>query len=428
MVGRCLQTIFLNKAGFAFVATLLTGGFAASAFAYQSNQRNILPGGRPAVMGGAYTAVSDDPYGVYYNPAGIVTGQKNKTEVSASGNAFGQGSMVYKGAVEGEDFEEGYVSNYPTFIGGMYGSGSFAFAYSVLTLEAREVNQNDRYSDLNTTEDTDASLFIRSYQGNNSVLAYGVTGAFQIGNLALGTSVFYFNRNQKSMSHQYVEYNGGIILTRNNSFTTENHGLIIIGGAKYVGKQFNLGFAYETRRSASNKTNAFVEQIIIDTVNSNTDPIVSRIESETEVFDEMLPVKMSFGVAWRPATTAVIAADVVYYSPYVTDDLRQDYVSHYDYSLGGEFRLGDVQFRAGAFTNTSSYADITAGDSAMQPHVNYTGYSYGIGAVTNSYEINIGAIFQKSSAGSKAQILGDDQIQQVEAENRTILYEMKTRL
>ena len=42
-------------------------GFAA---ADEDHYNNIIIGDRPAGMGGAYTAISDDPSGLYYNPAG----------------------------------------------------------------------------------------------------------------------------------------------------------------------------------------------------------------------------------------------------------------------------------------------------------------------------------------------------------------------
>src|SRR3989338_10609470 len=40
-------------------------------FADEYHYNNIIIGDRASGMGGAYTAISDDPSGLYYNPAGI---------------------------------------------------------------------------------------------------------------------------------------------------------------------------------------------------------------------------------------------------------------------------------------------------------------------------------------------------------------------
>ena len=44
---------------------------APAVFADDLHYVNMLVGNRAAGLGGAYTAISDDPTGCYYNPAGI---------------------------------------------------------------------------------------------------------------------------------------------------------------------------------------------------------------------------------------------------------------------------------------------------------------------------------------------------------------------
>jgi len=45
---------------------------SAWVFADEFHYNNLLIGDRASGMGGAYTAISDDASGMYYNPAGIV--------------------------------------------------------------------------------------------------------------------------------------------------------------------------------------------------------------------------------------------------------------------------------------------------------------------------------------------------------------------
>jgi hypothetical protein len=400
---------------------------ANRADAYKGNQRNILLGGRPALLGGAYTALSDDPYGIYYNPAGIVSGTK-KTEISVSGNAFVSGTVVYKGAVAGRDFEESYASNFPTFIGGLYRFGPLGVGYAIMSIESRETNQNDRFENLQTTESTDAKEFFRAYQSNFEQLGYGTALSLRINKFSLGISTFYFNRSNKSMSHQYVEFNNDTVLTYEETLTTTNYGLMQILGMMYRDKTWSLGFTYEVKKSISNDTKMFVEQILLDTAEGGASPTISNSESEINFFDEMLPHKMTLGFAINAADFLLCSADIIYYTAYTGDVSQQPYIAHYDYSFGLEAHLSNLNFNLGVFSNSSSYSAIKTGDSARQPYINYVGTSFGIGFLTKGYEINVGAVSQASLKGSQAQILSNSKIQDVTAQSSMILYEMKTAL
>jgi hypothetical protein len=400
---------------------------ANQAYAYHGNQRNILPGGRPALLGGAYTALSDDPYGIYYNPAGIVSGTK-KTEISVSGNAFVSGTVVYKGAVAGRDFEESYASNFPTFIGGLYRLGPLGVGYAVMSIESRETNQNDRFENLQAIETTDAREFLRAYQSNFEQLGYGTALSLRMDKFSLGVSAFYFNRSNKSMSHQYVEFNNDTVLTHEETITTANYGLMQILGLMYRDKMWSLGFTYEIKKSISNDTTMFVEQILLDTAEGGDSPTIANSESDINFFDEMLPHKITLGFAVNAADFLLCSADIIYYTAYTGDLSQQPFVAHYDYSFGMEAHLSTFNFNFGVFSNSSSYSAIKIGESARRPYINYVGTSFGVGFLTSGYEINVGAVNQASLKSSQAQILGNSEIQDVTARSSMILYEMKTAL
>ncbi len=57
------------------------------ALASDTNYQNFITGGRAVGLGGAFTALSDDPSGMYYNPAGLV--DDDHTDVSVSANLYG---------------------------------------------------------------------------------------------------------------------------------------------------------------------------------------------------------------------------------------------------------------------------------------------------------------------------------------------------
>ena len=61
-----------------FLLMLLVAGHSTSVLADEYHYNNMLIGDRASGMGGAYTAVSDDATGMFYNPAAIVyVGDRN---------------------------------------------------------------------------------------------------------------------------------------------------------------------------------------------------------------------------------------------------------------------------------------------------------------------------------------------------------------
>lgn len=56
--------------------------------------QKFFPGDRASGLGGAYTAVADEPSGAYYNPAGLAFAVGN--ELSVSVNAYHISQTVYQ--------------------------------------------------------------------------------------------------------------------------------------------------------------------------------------------------------------------------------------------------------------------------------------------------------------------------------------------
>ena len=68
------------------VCIVLCLGYSPPSQADPYHYNNMLIGERATGLGGAYTAIADDPSGLYYNPAGIVYSLGSK--LSASMNTF----------------------------------------------------------------------------------------------------------------------------------------------------------------------------------------------------------------------------------------------------------------------------------------------------------------------------------------------------
>lgn len=87
-----------------------------SAYADSNHYVNMLVGDRDAGMAGAYTAVADDPSGLYYNPAGVVYAPGSS--LSGSMNSYQQSSITYKNVLGGShDWVRKSNSLLPNFFG-----------------------------------------------------------------------------------------------------------------------------------------------------------------------------------------------------------------------------------------------------------------------------------------------------------------------
>ena len=99
------------------IAGLTSCAISATALADQMHYRNIITGERAQGLGGAYTGVSDDASGVYYNPAGLAFAQSN--DISGSANAFYNKTITYKDVLGTDDWKEESSGTLAPFFGVM---------------------------------------------------------------------------------------------------------------------------------------------------------------------------------------------------------------------------------------------------------------------------------------------------------------------
>ena len=82
-------------------------------FADEYHYQDLIVGERAAGLAGAYISISDDPSGLYHNPAGIIYNFENYFSLSA--NVYKSSKLTYKKAVAGQDYStesSGWVPNF----------------------------------------------------------------------------------------------------------------------------------------------------------------------------------------------------------------------------------------------------------------------------------------------------------------------------
>lgn len=178
---------------------------------------NILVGDRAADMAGAYTAISDNASGCYYNPAGIVYGAG--ANLSASVNAFSSSTKRYKGALQEvdaanpsnviakHDWTQTSSILLPNYFGSIYNTkyGTFGFSYAVTDATQRKQQQMFR----NIKTPASGYKYISEYHINindvDNTYNFGPSYAYKISdNFSFGTTLYGVYRDATVIRNQFV--------------------------------------------------------------------------------------------------------------------------------------------------------------------------------------------------------------------------------
>lgn len=411
-ISRCLKWLI-------FIFFLCT--FSTNIFAQVSHQKDILPGGRAALLGGAFTAIADDPSCGHYNPAGCSFAGRN--EISVSGNALKESYLTYKEAINGQDFTETSTAIFPSFVGANYNWGPFAIGYSYMMLDAKNINQNDHFDNISTEETTTQTLH-RTHQEMNTLMHAGANMALRIGKrLSIGLAASYYVRDVEASDHMLTRNSSGSILAIDYKYTTKNEGLITMTGVMLKMDTWSIGAALKTPKSLNDRTILFSDIINYSSSSASAPTTESNVE-RVEYMAELIPRTYQVGLAWFPKKACQFSLDGYFHEgkkhPHVSEG-GYDIHNTLNYALGFESLNGPIVLRLGAFTNNSLYEKPTEGLTGQPTYINYMGMSGGLGIVGKIYEGMAGVIYQKGS-GQGQIILDSTTIQNVEGASTTYLF------
>ena len=177
----------------------------------------MLIGERATGLGGAYTAIADDPSGLYYNPAGIVYSLGSK--LSGSMNAFYHIKKRYEKALGNNDWERSCATLLPNFFGVIQpiSEGKFGFSYAVT--DAMIEDQDQTFSNIliniESIEDPNypkpaRSDMVINFNNEDRTYNFGPSYAWKASkNLAVGTTLYIHNRRKQKILNQYFTLKDG---------------------------------------------------------------------------------------------------------------------------------------------------------------------------------------------------------------------------
>lgn len=373
-------------------------------FADEYHYNNILIGDRAAGMGGAYTAIADDPSGLYHNPAGIVysTGRS----LSASANAFHISNTIYKGVIGGNDWERTSSSLLPNFFGIVQpiGKGKIGFSYAVTDSILEDQDQV-------FTNIPGVNRYVINFNKDDNTYNFGPSYAIELSkSLSVGVTVYAHYRKNEWTLNQLTNYPAASEWI-NKYYETNEWGIKPIVGLMWTpADKLSVGLTMSQAKIMDSATRyQFIKK---DTANIMTRTDI--VSNEQRV----MPLSTTLGVAYFATNSLLFSGDFSYYGK-TSDPNFGDKEATWNVALGTEYYLSDkLALRGGLFTNRANTPEIKTGDVNALDHVDLLGGSLSFTRFTRQTSITLGGAY--SYGAGKAEILGDNRIQDVETQTLTI--------
>ncbi|GAB6094378.1 hypothetical protein JCM14469_06300 [Desulfatiferula olefinivorans] len=343
------MTMFTPKSILAFMFILIV---AADARADESHYINSNVGDRASGMAGAYTAVSDDSSGCYYNPAGIAFAPANK--FSASVNAVNTAKRVYKNVLTtlsgaGLDWEQESFSLLPNYFGIVqeFGPGMLGFSYAVP--DSAQMRQKQTFSNIAGVQ-TINTLTININKHDKAYL-FGPTYSYRINDaLSVGATLYYYYRDSELIYNQFAMFADGSEAITNLHTTRTDQGVKPMLGLIWdpvdnvsVGLSVSKLWVFDSDRD--------VQEIQNDYPDDPADILLAKASYSDET---KFPLSTALGLAWFYSPSLLFSMDLKYYP----DIEEKKYVLNA--ALATEYYPTDFfAVRAGVYTDLSNAPDLS---------------------------------------------------------------------
>ncbi len=357
-----------------------------------THERDWPVGNRAMGLGGAFAALSDDPSGLYYNPAGIVGA--TRSSLSASTTLFGLeqdgggGTSSFK-VIAGE-------------VGGLYAMGldagrpaSFAWAFEIIVPSARSLSGQTEVAA------SDARV-VRRREGTDETLWAGLGAAWRLSDTwSVGASAFYVHRVLRLGERTTYRADAtGRVVDEQAALEASDGALFGQVGLRWSNGPWSAGLMLRTPSLSVRSTgNARATRAVTDGVASSFDERSADTELDPTSLraETKLGASGRLGVAYAAARRFTMSCDLIatagvdyerleFADPQLQASMQLVTRVHrlpvVDVACGGEWLFHPkLSIALGAFTNRSSAPEPSREDSTgpQLPHVDLYGGTVTVG-------------------------------------------------
>lgn len=451
------------RLGFAvsLVVSLMPGASALQADRFHNIEN--LYGERAPGLGGAYTAISDDPSGAIYNPAGL--GFAYNTYISISASNYRSAENEYQDVFgPDQNFSRSYENYFPNFFGAVRDFGDVKLAFVVSNPRGEDYDQSNRIqSPLLLRQVGQVNL---DYSEANTAIEVGPGVGWRLSErLSLGASVFFRHETSAITESLITESNDGALFSVNSLSRQRVRSLVTTLGAQYMlrddlsaGVSVRAPAVLRARRRVSGNAVVSVGGSRAVQFEEGDESGVSYVYGRDLLVlgppvEAGLPRRPEFraGLAWYPTPAFLASFDVIHTEGYevrrnrarysvndATLQLRSPRVPELfvqpvtNFAAGVEYYLTETFLvRAGAYTNFANTEDVDWRRSAIandlrslnnsdgsiliapgltyQPqeleprvrneHVDLYGYAFGVGLADATSSISLTGVYETGRGG-----------------------------
>ncbi|WP_044407943.1 OmpP1/FadL family transporter [Thiomicrospira microaerophila] len=419
-----LKTLALAMAG---------ASMAMPALADEFHYRDILVGDRAAGLGGAYTAISDDASGLYYNPAGIV--YSTSTKISGSVNAFNFKNTTYSGISDSNPNQKwtrtssGMVANFFGVIQPL-GAGVAGFSIAIPNYDLED--QSDSFTHLQSakrlqnTDEVGTELGVNrtlgeanqfaaleqnairnqeiDYNNADTTTLAGISYAFPVSEqLSVGMTLYGYMRKKESTLKQISIIEGrdiddAPVFLKDSYYQkvqTDELGIQPRLGLMWSPiERVSIGMMIQTTIMLSESPDTRLDQTLCTGTQcytlegSNFVALDTNAHQHTDIglnetTKNKLPTEVNLGLAYFPSNALLLTGDF----SYATSTDR--YAATWNLAGGAEYFLNPTwAVRGGLYTNNANTESNVSvhGD----PHINEIGSSFSVTRYTKTSNITVG--------------------------------------
>jgi hypothetical protein len=391
------KNILLNKLLFLLTVFILPELLFASE---PYNNINGFYGERAAGLSGAFTAISDDPSGAFYNPAGLAFAYQDGFSISASN--FKKADRKYINIdTPGQVYTQSHQGFDPNFVGILKSFDSWKFGFSIVNTYNLAYDRTDQvnYPLISPTINQTRN----SLKENSSQLLVGPSASFLLSDrLAIGATLYYLHDIRKTSRTQFQQFLDNSYVSRSFIDNKQVSGLLPIFGIQYQAMD-KVSLGASVRRIIVTGGNRLYNEVYIDSLRASGPNSVDFIEGTQSNFSSVeggvlsskpklvasIPETTEFrvGTAIFPTSKLLASFDIIYTSGYkqfreqnelklsggrfnyiVNDrEIRElTRMKTINFAFGTEYYLADTfAISGGFFTNNSNAKPISWLESAV---------------------------------------------------------------
>jgi hypothetical protein len=376
--------------------------------------QNTMIGERASGMGGAFIAISDDPSGIYHNPAGILFNFDDNFSLSA--NVFSISETTYKDIIPGQDYK--YSSS--NLVGNLFGYtqnyGKHKIGFAIIIPNSDLYDQDDILSNV-STQVGKANELRRKFFRQNSTTLLGPAFATEISkDISFGATLFLGDHTDKAIDNQFISFNADSGGTERFFFqeTTINRRTFFVQpkiGLQWMPQpKWSLGAVLS--KNSTLYSNMRIKRLssALNTTTGLPAPPTGLLANDISKSDttlqpnELSPLEVGFGAAYFPTRTFMLSTDIKYYSADSSYTLSKT-TDVINFSAGSEyFYSEELALRLGLFTNMANTPTLKNGSTDQNVNVNLYGLTTSVSILSANSSITVGA--QLSTGTGKGQGIG----------------------